>query len=39
MHVNGSSGLSCCSAFPTLKPKKLRANIGVTPTTGAAMPL
>ncbi len=33
----GNDGV--CKAFPTPKPKKQTAYIGVTPTRGAAIPL
>lgn len=33
------SGDFCCSFLPTPNPKKHTANIGVTPATGAAIPL
>ncbi len=38
-YVRISSGLFCCSFLPSPNPKKQTANMGVTPMTGAAMPL
>lgn len=38
-HVRMSSGVFCWSIFPSPKPKKHTANMGVTPMIGAAMPL
>ena len=36
--VSSWSGRVCCSRFPMLLPRKQTANMGVTPTSGAAMP-
>lgn len=38
-YVRISSGVFCCSFLPSPNPKKQTANMGVTPTMGAAMPL
>lgn len=38
-YVRISSGVLCCSFFPSPNPKKQTANMGVTPIMGAAIPL
>ena len=38
-YVGSSLGFLSCNFFPILNPQKQMANIGATPTTGAAIPL